>query len=44
MMRIAISQIPGLERLSRYDARAVEQALIERFGLEKSGGTLLKPD
>jgi hypothetical protein len=29
-----IEEIPGLDQLSRYDARAVEQALIEFYGLE----------
>jgi len=29
----AIRPIPGLERLSRFDARAVEQVLIEHYGL-----------
>ncbi len=29
---IDIERIPGLSRLSRYDARAVEQVLIEHFG------------
>lgn len=30
---IRIEEIPGLSNLSRYDARAVEQVLIETFGL-----------
>ena len=29
-----VSPIPGLENLSQYDARAVEQVLIEYYGLE----------
>ena len=36
-----IQRIPGLSNLSRADARAVEQVLIENFGLGKNGGTLL---
>jgi hypothetical protein len=36
-----IEPIPGLDKLSRYDARAVEQALIENYKLIKDGGTLL---
>jgi RHS repeat-associated protein len=36
-----IKAIPGLQNLSRADARAVEQILIERFGLARAGGTLL---
>lgn len=32
---------PLLEKLSRADARAVEQALIETFGLGKNGGPLI---
>ena len=36
-----IKRIPGLSQLSRYDARAVEQVLIEHFGLSRDGGTLL---
>lgn len=35
-----IQKIPGLSQLSRYDARAVEQALIEYNKLAKNGGTL----
>ncbi len=35
-----ISKFPGLENLSRQDARAVEQVLIEHFKLSKHGGTL----
>ena len=38
---IGIRKIPGLSDLSRADARAVEQVLIEHHGLGKSGGTLL---
>jgi hypothetical protein len=38
---IGIQAIPGLGGLSRADARAVEQALIEFHGLGKNGGTLL---
>ena len=38
---IQIKGIPGLGNLSRYDARAVEQVLIEQYGLGKNGGTLL---
>ena len=37
---INIDPIDGLENLSRADARAVEQTLIEIHGLEKNGGTL----
>jgi RHS repeat-associated protein len=33
--------IPGLTNLSRFDARAVEQALISGYGLGKNGGQLL---
>jgi RHS repeat-associated protein len=36
-----IEAIPGLSNLSRTDARAVEQVLIEQHGLAKNGGTLL---
>ena len=39
--RLAIQRIPGLQNLTRADARAVEQVLIEDFGLAKNGGTLL---
>lgn len=39
--RFAIQRIPGLSNLSRMDAQAVEQALIEYHGLGKNGGTLL---
>lgn len=38
---ISIDKIPGLSDLSRADARAVEQVLIESHGLGKSGGTLI---
>jgi filamentous hemagglutinin len=38
---IAIRAIPGLTAIARDEARAVEQVLIERFGLDKNGGTLL---
>lgn len=38
---IAIEEIPLLKNLSRADARAVEQALIELHGLGKNGGTLI---
>lgn len=38
---IQIEKIPGLTQLSRSDARAVEQVLIELHGLGKNGGTLL---
>ena len=38
---IVINEIPGLGGLSRPDARAVEQVLIEYYGLGKNGGTLL---
>ena len=37
---IEIEQIDGLDNLSRDDARAVEQALIHRYGLGKDGGSL----
>jgi hypothetical protein len=39
--RFAIEEIPGLSNLTRADARAVEQALIETHGLASNGGTLL---
>jgi len=39
--RFAIDRIPGLSKLSRADAKAVEQVLIEHFQLGKNGGTLL---
>jgi hypothetical protein len=35
-----IEAIPGLDNLSKIDARGVEQALIEQFGLGKRGGQL----
>ena len=38
---ISINPIPGLTNLSRADARAVEQVLIETHGLARNGGTLL---
>lgn len=38
---IIIDEIPGLSGLSRTDARAVEQVLIEFHGLGKNGGTLM---
>lgn len=38
---ISIQPIPGLQNISRSDARAVEQVLIETFGLGKNGGSLL---
>jgi len=38
---IEIFKIQGLENLSRSDARAVEQTLIELHELEKNGGTLI---
>ncbi len=38
---ISIQGIRGLENLSRADARAVEQTLINYYGLGKNGGTLL---
>ena len=38
---IVIEQISGLQNLSRTDAHAVEQVLIEFHGLGKDGGTLL---
>jgi RHS repeat-associated protein len=38
---IRIQRIRGLSNLSRYDARSVEQVLIEIHGLQKTGGTLL---
>ncbi|HST47712.1 RHS repeat-associated core domain-containing protein [Jatrophihabitans sp.] len=38
---ISIEAIPGLENLSRADARAVEQTLIDQYGLGKNGGQLL---
>lgn len=38
---ISIDAIPGLRNLSRADAKAVEQVLIETHGLRKNGGTLI---
>jgi Possible hemagglutinin (DUF637) len=38
---IDIEQISGLDNLSRADAKAVEQTLINYYGLGKEGGTLL---
>jgi RHS repeat-associated protein len=38
---IQIIKIKGLSNLSRADARAAEQVLIERYGLMKNGGSLL---
>jgi len=38
---IKIKEILGLENLSRADARAVEQTLINYYGLGKNGGTLI---
>ncbi|QCS65097.1 hypothetical protein [Achromobacter denitrificans] len=38
---IEIDKIEGLENLSRADARAVEQTLINFYGLRKDGGTLI---
>lgn len=38
---IRIQAIPGLTNLSRTDAQAVEQVLIENYGLGKNGGTLI---
>ena len=38
---IVIEAVPGLQGISRYDARAIEQVLIESHGLGKNGGTLL---
>jgi filamentous hemagglutinin len=38
---ITIRQIDGLSGISRADARAVEQVLIEFNGLGKNGGALL---
>jgi RHS repeat-associated protein len=39
--RFAIQRIAGLSNLTRVDAKAVEQVLIEYFQLGKNGGTLL---
>ncbi len=38
---ISIEPIEGLTNIAREDARAVEQVLIERYGLGRNGGTLL---
>ena len=38
---INIEPIAGLENISRYDARAVEQVLIETYKLGKDGGSLM---
>ena len=38
---IAIDAIPGLSGMSRADARAVEQTLIDFHGLSKNGGALI---
>lgn len=38
---IQISDIPGLQNLSRADARAVEQSLIEHHKLQADGGSLV---
>jgi RHS repeat-associated protein len=38
---LQINPIPGLNNLSRADARAVEQVLIETHGLARNSGTLL---
>jgi filamentous hemagglutinin len=38
---IVIDQIPGMANLSRADARAVEQVLINLYGLGKNGGSLI---
>jgi filamentous hemagglutinin len=38
---IQIERIDGLQNLSRADARAVEQVLIEYHGLGTQGGTLM---
>jgi hypothetical protein len=38
---IRIESIPGLDNLTRIQARGVEQALINLHGLAKNGGTLL---
>ncbi len=37
---IVIDAIPGLRNLSKQDAKAVEQVLIEYYGFSKNGGTL----
>jgi RHS repeat-associated protein len=38
---LEITPIPGLQNLSRADARAVEQVLINHYALARNGGTLL---
>lgn len=38
---IVIDPIPGLANLSKQEAKAVEQTLIDHHGLGKNGGTLL---
>lgn len=38
---VKVTHIMGLDNLSRADARAVEQTLINYYGLGKNGGTLL---
>lgn len=38
---LSVLELPGLTGLSRADARAVEQVLIEHHGLGKNGGSLL---
>ncbi|WP_404994343.1 VENN motif pre-toxin domain-containing protein [Cupriavidus pauculus] len=38
---IEVDAIPGLQGISRADARAVEQVLIESNGLGKNGGSLM---
>ncbi|RJP66679.1 MAG: hypothetical protein C4535_13035 [Comamonadaceae bacterium] len=38
---ISINPIDGLQNISRTDARAVEQAAIEMYGLGKNGGLLM---
>ena len=38
---INIEEIPGLNKLSRPTARAVEQVLLNRYGFLRSGGQLL---
>jgi filamentous hemagglutinin len=41
---VTIDRIEGLQNLSRADARAVEQTLIDYRGLGKDGGTLILND
>ncbi|HEV2471209.1 MAG TPA: RHS repeat-associated core domain-containing protein [Chthonomonadales bacterium] len=38
---LRLDRVPGLEHLTRQQARSVEQTLIEEFRLAKNGGTLL---